>query len=302
MNRKLYGKERRLSYEKQRMVCGWLFVLPWVIGFVVFFARPIISSFIYSLSNVSIGNGITTDFVGFDLYKVLLTKDVDFLPALFTAFKQLITDVPLILALSLFIALLLNNKFKGRTVARAVFFLPVIVASGIILTLLSQDSFASDMMSSNSNTALFGAYGLESLLTKMNLPSNIISSLTTIVNDIFSVVWQSGIQILLFLSGLQAIPTSYYEAASIEGANGWMAFWKITFPTLMPTTLVAIVYSIVDSFTYYENPVILLIEETYLENMRFDYASTMSWMYFLFIIIVLVLVFVLLGKYNKSRD
>ena len=295
------NKKRLLSYEKQRAVCGWLFILPWVIGFVVFFARPIISSFRYSLSNVSIGNGITTDFVGFDLYKELLTKDVDFLPALFTAFKQLITDVPLILALSLFIALLLNNKFKGRTVARAVFFLPVIVASGIILTLFSQDSFASDMMSSNSNTALFGAYGLEALLTKMNLPANIISSLTTIVNDIFDVVWQSGIQILLFLSGLQAIPTSYYEAASIEGANGWLAFWKITFPTLMPTTLVAIVYSIVDSFTYYENPVILLIEETYLENMRFDYASTMSWMYFVFIIIVLVVVFTSLGKYNKSR-
>ncbi len=296
------AKRKTLSYEKQRAISGWLFILPWVIGFVVFFARPIITSFGYSLSNVSIGNGIDTHFVGLDHYKELFTKDVDFLPALFTAFEQLITDVPLILALSLFIALLLNNEFKGRTVARAVFFLPVIVASGIILTLFSQDSFASDMMSDNSNTALFGAYGLEALLNKMNLPSDVISSLTTIVNDIFDIVWQSGIQILLFLSGLQAIPSSYYEAASIEGANGWLAFWKITFPTLMPTTLVAIVYSIVDSFTYYENPVISLIEETYLENMRFDYASTMSWMYFVFIILVLVVVFLFLGKYNRSRD
>lgn len=294
------AKKRVSSYERTRGRHGLVFILPWLIGFVVFFLRPIINSFKYSLSDVSIDGGIVTKYIGFSLYNELFFKDTDFLPALFDACKQLLMNVPLVLALSLFIALLLNQKFHGRTIARAVYFLPVIVASGIILTMFSQDSYAGNMMASNTDTALFGAYGLENLLNKMNLPGDIVSGLTTVVNNIFDVVWQSGIQILLFLSGLQSIPTSFYEAASIEGANGWLSFWKITFPTLLPTILVGVVYSIVDSFTYYANPVIKLIQTTYLGNMRFGYASAMSWVYFVFIIIVLALVFFFIGKPAKE--
>ncbi|MDD4414535.1 MAG: sugar ABC transporter permease [Oscillospiraceae bacterium] len=292
---------KKNSYERSRSINGILFVLPWIIGFAVFFIRPIIQSFLYSFADVTIVNGVQKDYTGFSQYRELFVKDTDFLPALFESFKQLISNVPLILALSLFIALLLNQEFRGRAFARAVFFLPVIVASGIILTLFSQDSYASGMMTENTQTALFGAYGLEALLNGMNLPSNVITTLTSVVNNIFNIVWQSGIQILLFLSGLQAIPGSYYEAASIEGSNAWLAFWKITFPTLMPTLLVAIVYSVVDSFTYYANPVIKLIQSTYLGNMRFGYASTMSWIYFLCIIVVLGLVFLFIGRQVKYR-
>lgn len=290
------------SYERSRKISGIVFISPWLIGLAVFFIRPILSSLYYSFCEVGIDKGIVTSFIGLAQYKELLTQDTEFLPALFDAFKQLVTDVPLILALSLFISLLLNQEFHGRTLARAVFFLPVIVASGIVLTLFSQDSFASGMMSENSNSALFGAYGLESMLQKMNLPSDIISGLTGVVNNVFNIVWQSGIQILLFLSGLQSIPQSFYEAASIEGANGWLSFWKITFPTLMPTMLVAIVYSIIDSFTYYANPVIQLIDTAYLGNMRFGYASAISWMYFLFIMIILALVFLFVGRSVKYRS
>lgn len=292
---------KKVSYERSRSRNGILFVLPWIIGFLVFFIRPIIQSLLYSFANVTIVNGVQKDFTGLSQYRELFVKDTDFLPALLEAFQQLISNVPLILALSLFIALLLNQEFRGRVFARAVFFLPVIVASGIILTLFSQDSYANGMMAENTETALFGAYGLESLLNGMNLPGNVITTLTGAVNNIFNIVWQSGIQILLFLSGLQAIPGSYYEAASIEGANGWLSFWKITFPMLMPTFLVAIVYSIVDSFTYYANPVIKLIQSTYLGSMRFGYASTMSWIYFLCIIVVLALVFLLVGRQVKYR-
>lgn len=290
------------SYEQMRSRPGFVFVLPWVIGFLIFFVGPIVKSLIYSFSDVSISDGIKVTFKGLEPYKELFFKDVDFLPALFDAFKQLTSDVPMILAFSLFVALLLNQEFHGRTLARAVFFLPVIFASGIIMSIFNGDSYASGMMSENTETALFGAYGLEALLNKMNLPSNIITSLTGAVNNIFDIVWQSGIQILLFLSGLQAIPRSYYEAASVEGANAWLAFWKITFPTLMPTLLVAIVYSIVDSFTYYANPVILLIQTTYLGNFRFGYANTMSWMYFLCIVIILLLVFLIFGRRVKYRN
>lgn len=290
------------SYEQMRSRPGYVFILPWVIGFLIFFITPIIKSLIYSFSDVSVSDGIQVVWKGFEPYKELLFKDVDFLPALLDSFKQLFSDVPMILAFSLFVALLLNQEFHGRTLARAVFFLPVIFASGIIMSIFSRDSYASGMMAENTEAALFGAYGLEALLNKMNLPSNIISSLTGAVNNIFDIVWQSGIQILLFLSGLQAIPHSYYEAASVEGANAWLSFWKITFPTIMPTLLVAIVYSIVDSFTYYANPVILLIQTTYLGNFRFGYANTMSWIYFLCIVVILLLVFLILGRRTKDRN
>lgn len=292
---------KKKSYEKSRGKMGLLFILPWLIGFAVFFIRPIFQSFIYSFSNITINNGIKKEYIGISQFKELFFKDTEFLPALFEAFEHLFKTVPLILALSLFVALLLNQKFRGRTFARAIFFLPVIVASGIILKMFNQDSFASGMMSENTQTAMFGAYGLEALMIKMNLPSGIITGLTDFVNDIFDVVWQSGIQILLFISGLQSIPVSYYEAASIEGANGWLAFWKITFPTLTPTLMVAIVYSIIDSFTYYANPVIKLIQDTYLKDMRFGYSSAMSWMYFICIAIILALVFLIIGRQVKYR-
>ena len=160
---------KRKSYEKSRGKIGIWFISPWLIGFVVFFIRPIVQSFIYSFSNVTISNGIKKEFIGFSQFHELFFKDTEFLPALLQAFEQLFKTVPLILALSMFVALLLNQKFRGRTFARAVFFLPVIVASGIILKMFNQDSFASGMMSENTETAMFGAYGLEALMIKMNL-------------------------------------------------------------------------------------------------------------------------------------
>ena len=127
------NKIKKRSYERCRQIDGLVFISPWLIGLIVFFIRPIFNSFRYSLSDVSIDNGIVTKFVGFSQYIELITKDTEFLPALLDAFTSLVTSVPLILALSLFIALLLNQEFHGRTFARAVFFLPVIVASGIVL-------------------------------------------------------------------------------------------------------------------------------------------------------------------------
>lgn len=291
-----------LSYENKRRRYGWLFIAPWLIGLLLFFGRPIIASIQYSFSEITLSDGMVITPVGLEQYKELFFKDTDFLPALLEAFTDLFKTVPLVLAFSLFVSIILNQKFIGRDLARAVFFLPVIVASGVVLKMLNEDAVNSSMMYENMNSTLFGATGLKALLTQMNLPTNIVSSLIGVVNGVFEMVWKSGIQILLFLSGLQTIPRSYYETASIEGANVWMAFWKITFPMLLPTMIVAVVYSIVDSFTYYSNPVMELVNGAYLDDMRFGYASAMAWMYFLMIMIVLAFVFLILGKQaNRNR-
>lgn len=291
-----------LSYEKKRQRYGWLFIAPWLIGLVLFFGRPIIASIQYSFSEISLVEGLQTTFIGMAQYHELLFKNTDFLPALLEAFTDLFKTVPLVLAFSLFVSIILNQKFIGRDLSRAIFFLPVIVASGVVLKMLNEDAVNSSMMYENMNTTLFGATGLQALLTQMNLPTNMVSSLIGVVNGVFEMVWKSGIQILLFLSGLQTIPKSYYETANIEGANVWMAFWKITFPMLSPTLMVAVVYSIIDSFTYYSNPVMELVNAAYLDDMRFGFASAMAWLYFAMIMVVLAAVFLVLGKYaNRNR-
>ncbi len=295
-------KKKILSYEKKRQRYGWVFLAPWLIGLLIFFASPIIDSLRYSFCEISLVDGIDLKFLGLRQYKDLFVKDTEFMPALLEAFLTLVRSVPLILAFSLFVAIILNQEFIGRDFARVLFFIPVIVASGVILRMLNEDSVNSSMMYENMNSTLFGATGLQALLTKMNLPTNMVSSLIGVVNGVFEMIWQSGIQILLFLSGLQTIPKSYYETANIEGANVWMAFWKVTFPMLLPTMLVAIVYSVIDSFTYYSNPVMKLIDSAYLENMKFGYASSMSWLYFGLVMIVLAVVFLIFNKFIKQNS
>ncbi|MBE6903883.1 MAG: sugar ABC transporter permease [Ruminococcaceae bacterium] len=293
----------RSSYEKRLERYGIMFILPWLIGLVLFFIKPIAYSLYYSFSSISFGaDGIESAWIGFKNYNEIFFENTEYLPALLDAFKNIVSEVPLILAISLFLGLILSKKFIGRTFSRVVLFLPVIIASSIVITLLKNDIFAQNIMKGDVNSTLFNATGITSMLNNMNVPSKITEALTGVINNIFDLIWQSGIQILLFLSAIQSIPKSFYEAAQIEGANAWISFWKITFPMLLPTVLVATVYSIIDSFTGYDNPVIKLIDVAYKENMRYAYASAMSWGYFVLIMIVLALVFFFVGRNTKHSE
>ena len=192
----------------------------------------------------------------------------------------------------MFIAQILNQKFVGRTAARIVFFLPVIIASGVLLEILSligMDTSVSLEGSSNIFT-----FQNESVLLKVMDQSGISPEITGylkgLVGNIFDITWKSGIQIILYISGLQSIPKSYYEVSSMEGATAWEEFWKITFPLLSPTTLVCVVYTIIDSFTFYQNQVMRLIDENNMASGNSGIGSAMAWMYFLIIGIILVLV------------
>ena len=192
------------------------------------------------------------------------------------------------MAFSLFIAIILSQEFRGRTVARAIFALPIIVSSGVLLAVFKQDLFASSM-AQTSDVTIFQSAALEMSMLKLGLDPSLVSQLTGAVSSILDLLWKCGVQILLFIGGIKAVPAHLYEVCSVEGANAWQTFWKVTFPLVTPFILLNAVYSIIDSFTYYSNPVMQRIEE-YFNKMYNSSGTTLAVAYCLMVLAVTGLV------------
>jgi ABC-type sugar transport system permease subunit len=201
----------------------------------------------------------------------------------------MVVNVPLIVIFSLFLAVLLNQKFVGRTAARAIFFLPVILAFGIILSLEST-SLVQAVNEANAGGKVvntLSSFELQDMMLNAGVSEGIVNYLSDAVNRIYQIVSQSGVQILIFLAGIQTISPQLYEAAKMEGATGYEAFWKITFPMVSPLILVNVVYTIVDSFSM--NEMTDLIRDTGFKNFNFGLSSAMAWIYFLAVALILLL-------------
>jgi ABC-type sugar transport system permease subunit len=276
---------------------GRVFVLPWVIGFLLFFLVPVIVSIKYSFAEISIGsNGLDELFIGFKNFIEAFTKDTTFPIILYRSLINLY-QLPIVIVFALFIAIFLNQEFKGRIIARVVFFLPVIITSGVIIFLLRTDSFGNIIAQGDAQAmASFQNIGLQKVLLDAKLPIGIVSFFTMAVSDILNLAWKSGVQILLFLAGLKTVSSSLYEAATVEGASGWMCFWKITLPVISPVILANSIYTIIDSFTDYNNDVIRTINEYAFKNLRYGYACATAWIYFVLIAVILVIVYLLVFK------
>jgi ABC-type sugar transport systems, permease components len=284
----------RLTYEQRRSWAGRLFILPWLLGFLLFFAKPLLQSVYYTFCEIKLGNkGYEIVFKGLVNYIFVFTQDPDFFRLLLPeTLKNLVYEIPIIAIFSLFIAALLNQKFRGRGFVRAIFFLPVIITSGIIIHILKQDIFASSVMQSNSQAVyMFKSSGLQDLLLQNGLDYKIVNYFTEVINRIFDLTWKSGVQILLFLAGLQTIPGALYEAADVEGSTAWESFWKITFPMVSPYIVMNIIYTIIDTFTDYGNTVMQTIYDTAIMQVRYAYSCTLSWIF-------LVCVFTIIGIVN----
>ena len=296
-------KRFRLSNNVRDGVAGYLFILPWIIGFLLFFLSPLIESAVYSLHRVQLDPGtgkfVLSDF-GITHYRTMFTTQfTDYIMWEYgPAMLQLLNKLPIAIILSLFVAIMLNQKFKGRTVFRAIFFLPVIIASGILISIIAGDMNAitntRDLDQAGGQIFTSGASYVYHLLARLNIPDYTIGFVRNMVNGIFNTVWNSGIQILLFLSALQTIPTSFYEASTIEGASGWVTFWKITFPMVSPFILVNIVYTVVDTFSdTSRGPLAYIIRQS---KADWGYSAACAWVYFVSVGIILS---VLLGIINK---
>ena len=288
----------RLRYESKRKIAGWLFVAPWVFGVLVFFIQPLIQSVVFSFCerDPSSEGGLHM----IPLAGNAFLKDPDFLWYFKDALTTMLYSVPAILVFSLFIAILLTREFHGRVFMRAVFFLPVIITSGIVIDIM-QGGIAN--LSGNAgmeNSNIFNNAMLIDLLLNSGLPRTLVDYLATVVNSIIDLVWKSGVQILIFMSGILAIPRSYYEVGTVEGATAWEAFWKITFPMIIPHLMINLIYTSVDILSSYDNKVMRYIVETIYKKVLFGYGSALSWLYFLSVFLFVGLLFLLVSRFSHS--
>ena len=288
--------QKQLSLKAQHAKWAWVFLAPWLLGILVFFVWPMAQSVIYSFSRLTVtSSGFQLDWVGLENYSYLLTRDTFFPQNLTQALGEVIPSVLMITAFSLFIAVILKEKFIGRSAARTVFFFPVMIASGVIITILKEQVMMSVSTSDNTASYLFQAPDLVNTFASFGLPEFVLTSITDIVNGFFDLTWKSGVQMLLLLSAINNIPQSFYEAAVLDGAGAWVKFWKITFPAITPSLLVVIIYTIIDSFLDYDNLVMEMIRDYY-QNNNYTYSATIGVIYFVCILALVGIVSLVMRK------
>lgn len=297
MNKAIQPKKKKVaSLDAKKSRAGWLFVLPFVIGFVLLYIPMLFQSVQFSFSEINIltnqgggGGGYELEFVGWENYSKALFNDANFVRVLTSSLKQLVLDVPAIVIFSLFMAIVLNQKMVGRAVFRAIFFIPVILTTGLIdqidqsnavMTYMNSggiDTGASDAL--NGGTDIISALDVTSLLGNMAVGTELVEYVVDVVNNIFNIVNRSGVQMLIFLAGLQSISPAIYESCTMDGATGWETFWKITFPMISPMILVNTIYTVIDSFTSKSNEVMTYINRIYEGTTRDArvLSSAMSW-------------------------
>ena len=284
--------KRSISYESKQAFTGFMFVLPWFIGFLLFFAIPCFQSLRFAFSKVAVFEGYACTWAGLSNFKDILAGDAVFLKSLTSTLIDLAVNVPVILIFSLFVAVLLNRKFIGRGLVRGIFFLPVIVTTGVVMTTFNSVNDANAVFEGEvSNGVLFQVANATEFLTQLGLNEKLTEYMTLVADRIFDVVWDSGIQILLFLAALQGISPSLYEASDVEGATGWETFWLITFPNVAPIILVNIVYTIVDTFSNTDNLVLQQINAMINSTFNFGGAAAASWTFFVVILVIIGIVF-----------
>lgn len=297
-------RNHRLSYEKRRRWIGLTFLIPWLIGSFTFFVRPAVQTLWYSFcTQENIGEKVKFTLSGLQNYSDVFTLDRYFLPKLTESLTSTLYEVPIILLFSMVIAVLLSKKFHGSAVFQTVFFVPVIVASGVVVSIIRGDGLSGDLMSNGRSGMMFEAVSLNTLMLESGVSENVVNAIMYVVNNIFELSWKSGVQILVFIAGLRTVPDSLYEVARIEGANSWEIFWKITFKMISPMIIINVVYTIVDTFSDYQNPVMVYISSR-AQMMQIGYSSAIAWLYFGIIFVVAGLLFVILSRrtfdYSKS--
>lgn len=302
---------KKKSLTKKNGLYGWFFIAPFVIGFVLIYFSVILDSFIFSFNDLSLGkNGFELKFVGLSSYKYALFTHPTFLKDTISLVGDLLLQSPAIIIFSLFIAVLLNQNMPGRGLFRAIFFLPVVMATGIVLKADMSNAMLENMGSASgietgASTVAAGGFDISNIkvmLENMYIPTEVVDYVVNLVNNIYSVVNYSGVQIILFLSGLQGISPAIYEAADVEGANGWESFWKITVPLLSPIILVNIIYTVIDGFTRSNNTIMSLIDDVAFNKMNYSASSAMAWLYLLLVMVILGVVAFICYKFTFYQE
>mgnify|MGYP002411047827 CR=1 FL=1 len=302
--------KKRMTLSGKRSAAGLLFISPFLIGFIFLIASPLILYIVMSFTDKTINDsatGIIFTPVGFKNYYEALFVQIGFLEDVLSSLGSLLVCLPSIILYSFFIAVILNQKFKGRTFARAVFFLPVLIASGAA-AIGQGDALVSSAMSAISGAAGEDRSGINLTMTVMDflgtsLDPAFFRIINTLTQKIYEIVMSSGVQILIFLAGLQTISGQLYEAADIEGATAWEKFWKITLPMVSPLILVNCVYTIIDSMGNANNKLVAQLYSLSLEKFKYGLSSAMGTMYFgvIFLVLGILIFFISKGVFYENR-
>ena len=299
--------KKHASLDATKARAGYVFVLPFILGIIMVYLPILIDSIWFTFNTLGIefvddAPQMTLTFEGLRYYQDALFTDPDYVTTLLSGIQQLIFEVPAIIIFALFIAVVLNQKMLGRAVFRAIFFVPVIISTGCMGAIMAAD-IATDSMQGGVNDGTMGggmdatASGTNQIISSMEImelladvqvASDLIMYVVGLVNDIYAIINYSGVQMLIFLAGLQAISPSIYEACQIEGATAWETFWKVTFPMISPMILVNAIYTIIDGFTKPSNVVMTFIENTYQKSN--EGATAMAWIYFIVVILIIAVV------------
>ena len=306
-------KKKKMTLATKRAIHGYMFLLPWIIGFCLFYVKSLIMTIQFSFSEVttltaeemqnnSSGLGFKAKFTGLDNLKYVFTEHPTFNQTLVTSLKNIVIDVPLILTFALLMSMLLNQKFIGRTVFRAIFFVPVIMGCEAIasaIELARQQAFggisstSADIADASGSSLNLDYY--VALFKDIGLPASIVDYVVGAVDRIAQVVDLSGVQIVIFIAALQSIPTSLYEVARIEGATGYETFWKVTFPMVMPHIITCLVYTVVDAFA--DSEIVQKSYDTIFSEIRYDIGSTMA---FVSMLAVCAILFIVVGLIQRK--
>ncbi len=309
-------RKRGASLDVRKSRHGWFFVAPFVLSFIIIYLPIVIDSIKYSFNKIKIGQGggYSLEFVGWENYQEALFVDPSFVQRLTSGIQQLIFDIPAIVIFALFIAVLLNQKMMGRAAFRAIFFIPVIISTGIIdkidqaNTMLDYmedvEGGINDGSGQNTTTEILSAVDIERLFENMKVGTELVEYVVQMVNNIYDIINRSGVQMLIYLAGLQSISPAIYESCDIDGATAWETFWKITFPMISPMILVNSIYTVIDSFTSQSNTVMTYISTVYDQAGGNVLSSAMAWIYFLIVLAIIGVVAAVLSAYvfYQRRD
>lgn len=293
--------KRKKGIESLKRRYGLMFVTPWMIGLALFFVIPILSSLLYMFSDVSLKvGGMKISFIGLENINQALTVDADYTNNLGKSVAKICYTFPTILVISLILGVIMSKEFKGRFVFRALYFLPVIIASGPVLKLLFGVQ-SSDMTSLAQEEAVSAnMIDVSSIIAYAGLPEKIGQYMSSALSGIMNIVWNCGVQIVLFIAGMQTIPDSLYEVANVEGATKWEEFWFITIPMLSRITVLVIVFTVVELMTA-QNDAVMTQAYTFMQSQKYGPASAMLWVYFIVVGTIVGLILWLYHRFCAKR-
>ena len=296
-------KYARMSLDRRRGVWGVVFLLPWLTGLILFFLGPLIETILYSFSQVSVSlDGIERTWLGLDNFRHAFTVDPFFNEYLIRLAWPSLAIVAIVVIFSLLAAMLINGKYPGRGIVRAIFFIPIIMGANIATAVIVGDDLVTQATATETS---FGGFGYASAffittLMATGLPAELTGFVVQAITGIFQVLAQAGVPILIFLAGLQSIPASLYEVADIEGCTMYESFWKVTLPMVSPMILLSTVYTVVDLFARHSiaggGPFLQRIRQIGFVGHDYGLASAMVVIYILACMLVISLITYIMSK------